>query len=117
MGVHVNPNTISVFNTLSDTRQCSVKYKMIAGCMKMQFYCDRRFYLENKDVTRCLRGDTLYVKTAGTKRKPLRFCKQRRPTKGHPVLAEGDLKVWYRGTPKKRYPNKGATCYVQCIES
>ena len=84
---------------------------MDSGCSAMKLVCGR-YFVPNKDDFRCRRGDKFYVKSSGSK--PRVFCNKRKPTVDFPVLASGNLKLWYLAGTSKQYPNKGVTCKVTC---
>eukprot|EP00092_Neocalanus_flemingeri_P007935 GFUD01008562.1.p1 GENE.GFUD01008562.1~~GFUD01008562.1.p1 ORF type:complete len:147 (+),score=22.51 GFUD01008562.1:70-510(+) len=112
--VQVGQNTNSGFNTNKGTRRCSVLFKIGPGCEVMKMFC-RRFFLPNRDDYRCRdrKGDVMQVKTDGEK--PRVYCNHRKPTPDFPVMSTRSLKATVKmARPYKKYPNRGATCFVSC---
>merc|ERR1712042_122230 len=110
--VEVKRNTIGTFTVQKQTKRCVAFYELKGGCREMKLTCST-FFVDNRDPGRCKNGDRFLVKVTGTKR-PMRYCKNHKPTDRYPVVSDSKMKVWFHAHEHKRFKSKTVSCQVEC---
>merc|ERR1712128_70687 len=113
--VEVKRNTIGTFTVQKQTRRCVAYYELKGGCREMKLTCST-FFVDNRDPGRCKNGDRFLVKVPNTK-KPMRYCKNDKPTDRFPVLSTSKMKIWFHAHEHKRFKSKAVSCQVECSKT
>merc|ERR1712106_1101554 len=108
-------NTIGTFTVQKQTRRCVAYYELKGGCREMKLTCST-FFVDNRDPGRCKNGDRFLVKVPNTK-KPMRYCKNDKPTDRFPVLSTSKMKIWFHAHEHKRFKSKAVSCQVECSKT
>merc|ERR1712142_1005522 len=112
--VEVKRNTIGTFTVQKRTKHCIAYYELKAGCTEMKLTCSK-FFIDNRDPGRCKNGDRFLVKVTG--KKPMRYCKNDKPTDRFPVISTRKMKVWFHAHEHKRFKSKTVSCQVECSKT
>eukprot|EP00092_Neocalanus_flemingeri_P020397 GFUD01022096.1.p1 GENE.GFUD01022096.1~~GFUD01022096.1.p1 ORF type:complete len:176 (+),score=33.13 GFUD01022096.1:57-584(+) len=113
--VQVKGNTIGTFTVQKQTRRCVAYYSLKGSCLEMKLTCST-FFVDNRDPGRCKNGDRFLVKVPGNKR-PMRYCKNDKPTDRFPVLSDSKMKIWFHAHEHKRFKSKAISCQVECSKT
>merc|ERR1719209_110612 len=112
--VEVKKNTIGTFTVQKKTKRCAAYYSLAGGCLEMKLTCST-FFVDNRDPGRCKNGDRFLVKVPT--QKPMRYCKNHKPTDRYPVLSISKMKIWFHAHEHKRFKSKAVSCQVECSKT
>jgi len=107
-------NTIGTFTVQKQTKKCVAFYELKGGCREMKLTCST-FFVDNRDPGRCKNGDRFLVKVNG--KKPMRYCKNHKPTDRYPVVSTTKMKIWFHAHEHKRFKSKTISCQVECSKT
>ena len=91
----------------SSRSKCHWDLHLGEKCEQIRIFC---VFLRTVSDHRCTKGDVLSLVTGGGARR--RFCRTKKPTKTHPVLTEGGVRITWR--TDKRRTERGFDCRIGC---